>query len=130
SHIPVVYPKSAARAAKANIGCQMSMPGKSVRPAQYFFPVYRARCEGDAVFRKIFDARRRHSFCDRKVGILAVNLGDLAGSGSVRGLCYCAQTGGADRAGQKLIFVLQTNSRVGGVSKVKTVKGHGECRHS
>jgi len=35
----VVYPKSAAPAAKAKIGCQMSVPEKSVRPAQYFFPL-------------------------------------------------------------------------------------------
>ncbi len=53
--------------------------GKIGAPSPILFSVYGAGCEGDAVFREIFDARRRHSFCNRKIGILAVNLRDLPG---------------------------------------------------
>jgi hypothetical protein len=45
-----------------------------------FFPVDRSGRESDSVFREIFDACRRHSFCDRKVGIFGINLRDLPGS--------------------------------------------------
>ncbi|PYL98699.1 MAG: hypothetical protein DMF19_13830 [Verrucomicrobia bacterium] len=70
-------------------------------PCPIFFSVDCSGSESDSVFREIFDARRRHSFCDRKVGIFAINLRDLPGSRKVSGLSECAYTHCANRSSEK-----------------------------
>ena len=52
---------------------------KIAAPCPIFLSIDGSGSESDSVFREIFDACRRHSFCDRKVRIFAIDLRDLTG---------------------------------------------------